>query len=317
MALVPQRPSSTHSVDINETPSESVAPYLVSPFLNSGFQLPLGANSVELNGSPSTFLKEFGIGGTPATMTGQVQVTEPNPFARTLKVESQLQFVQSAVAVRSNAHATVVLDSPVTSWIKSFSSGTSSVASSLSTATDSSSIETSPIDNPAALLFEMGEPRRGHVAAPLKEDDDEGEEEEDYDDEDSDSVGSGRRPPETVGTRKLKRKVTSWRPTPEHYEDLTDHDIAFMDFKDLTQMMIDAGLSSAQITDLKARRRRLKNRQSARLCSNKKRELCSDLQTEKSKLTNEKSALEQAHQNLKREHQLLKQKYDALLKINQ
>jgi hypothetical protein len=71
-------------------------------------------------------------------------------------------------------------------------------------------------------------------------------------------------------------------PDPNHLPDsldkLSDQQLAMIDFKILLQLMSKAGLSSEQIAEVKSRRRRLKNRLSARLCSNKKREKCHDLE---------------------------------------
>jgi len=96
------------------------------------------------------------------------------------------------------------------------------------------------------------------------------------------------------------------------FEDLTDEDIAFMDFKELTRLMNAAGLTRQMIAETKARRRRLKNRQSARLCSNKKRELCTELAADKQRLQDELKSLQQAHAKLQREYSHLRQQYDVL-----
>ena len=100
------------------------------------------------------------------------------------------------------------------------------------------------------------------------------------------------------------------------FEDLTDDDIAFMDFKELTRLMNAAGLSRQAIAETKARRRRLKNRQSARLCSNKKRELCNELSTDNVRLQDELKALQQAYAKLQREHHALRNQYDMLAGCN-
>lgn len=90
------------------------------------------------------------------------------------------------------------------------------------------------------------------------------------------------------------------------FADLTDDEIAFMDFKELTRLMSAAGLSRQAIADTKARRRRLKNRQSARLCSNKKRELCNELLTDKDKLMEQLQTLQEAYNKLQRENDTLR-----------
>lgn len=90
------------------------------------------------------------------------------------------------------------------------------------------------------------------------------------------------------------------------FADLTDDEIAFMDFKELTRLMSAANLSRQAIADTKARRRRLKNRQSARLCSNKKRELCNELLTDKDKLLEQLQSLQEAHAKLQRDYDALR-----------
>jgi len=150
---------------------------------------------------------------------------------------------------------------------------------------------------------------------------------EEYHDQDSaeDNVPSGEEGEEEEesdasyqkehGAKRRKRKAAQPISTNARcFADLTDDDIAFMDFKDLTRMMTAAGLSRQEIAETKARRRRLKNRQSARLCSNKKREMCQELATEKSKLQDQMNLLQQQYTRLQRDHSALKQQYEALLR---
>lgn len=98
--------------------------------------------------------------------------------------------------------------------------------------------------------------------------------------------------------RRKRRAAQALGSNIRNFADLNDDHIAFMDFKELTRLMNSAGLTRAEITEVKARRRRLKNRQSARLCSNKKRELCTELSSEKSKLQDQLTALQKAHAQL-------------------
>jgi len=164
----------------------------------------------------------------------------------------------------------------------------------------------------------VSEPRRKRTKSESDDSDDYQEEEESHESDEEELAGSDEESDasyqkETAKRRKRKapQAVTSNART---FHDLTDDDIAFMDFKELTRMMTQAGLNRQAIADVKARRRRLKNRQSARLCSNKKRELCQELATEKSKLQDQMSSLQQAFNKLQREHNALKQQYDALLR---
>lgn len=64
----------------------------------------------------------------------------------------------------------------------------------------------------------------------------------------------------------------------KRFEDLTDHQLATIDFKVLMDLAARAGLNNEELSEVKAKRRRLKNRLSARICSNKKREKCSELE---------------------------------------
>lgn len=91
--------------------------------------------------------------------------------------------------------------------------------------------------------------------------------------------------------------------------DLTDEQLATIDFKELTRLMKDAGLSEAQISESKAKRRRLKNRLSARVCSNKKREKCTEL-------TGTNLQLQQRIKELERENKKLRKETDSLTGLN-
>merc|ERR1719223_2656293 len=80
-----------------------------------------------------------------------------------------------------------------------------------------------------------------------------------------------------------------------------------------------ANLTEARIGESKAKRRRLKNRLSARVCSNKKREKCSELSGTNTKLTMRVKDLERDNRKLRKEvesitglnHQLSKAAADA------
>jgi len=91
--------------------------------------------------------------------------------------------------------------------------------------------------------------------------------------------------------------------------DLTDEQLATIDFKELTRLMKEAGLSEAQISESKAKRRRLKNRLSARVCSNKKREKCTEL-------TGTNIQLQQRIKELELENKKLRKEKDSLTGLN-
>ncbi len=141
------------------------------------------------------------------------------------------------------------------------------------------------------------------------------EEEEDEEDEDEDM------PPRRGGSyMKIKQEdgylpsvpiphnVTFWQ--------LTDDQLATIDFKELMRLMRDAGMSEKQITEAKARRRRLKNRLSARVCSNKKREKCTELSEANSTLKSRITSLDTENRNLRSENQRLLEINAAMSKLN-
>ncbi len=84
-----------------------------------------------------------------------------------------------------------------------------------------------------------------------------------------------------------------------HFRDLTDAQLAHIDFKDLMKLMKDAKMSSKEIEATKQHRRRLKNRLSARICSNKKREKCSELAVSNRKLHDRIAQLERENRQLR------------------
>lgn len=90
------------------------------------------------------------------------------------------------------------------------------------------------------------------------------------------------------------------------FYDLTDEQLATIDFKELTRLMTEAGLTNEDILETKARRRRLKNRLSARVCSNKKREKCSELTETNRSLINRITDLEKENNRLRQENSSLK-----------
>jgi hypothetical protein len=88
---------------------------------------------------------------------------------------------------------------------------------------------------------------------------------------------------------------------PERLEDLSDNQLATIDFKILMRLMERAGLTEDDISEVKAKRRRLKNRLSARVCSNKKREKCSELEETNMVLVSELSQLKLENARLRQE----------------
>lgn len=91
------------------------------------------------------------------------------------------------------------------------------------------------------------------------------------------------------------------------FYDLSDEQIANIDFKELTRLMSEAGLSDEEVSEAKARRRRLKNRHSARVCSNKKREKCSELTETNKSLGSRINRLESENRVLRSENLALKE----------
>ncbi|EGD73111.1 hypothetical protein PTSG_04825 [Salpingoeca rosetta] len=84
----------------------------------------------------------------------------------------------------------------------------------------------------------------------------------------------------------------------KRFEDLTDHQLATIDFKILMDLASRAGLSNDELAEVKAKRRRLKNRLSARICSNKKREKCSELEETNRKLSAQVKSLSSENSRL-------------------
>lgn len=136
--------------------------------------------------------------------------------------------------------------------------------------------------------------------------------------QDRDSDASSTEGSETLHAAKRSRRgqpshAQSARRTPQYFADLTDDDLAFMDYKELVRLMSAAGLTRQQVDDTKAQRRRLKNRQSARTSSNKKRELCSDLLEDRIRLEEQLRGLQAAHEKLQRDYDCLRQQYAAVV----
>jgi len=103
-------------------------------------------------------------------------------------------------------------------------------------------------------------------------------------------------------------------PVPDSLEKLSDNQLAMIDFKILMQLMEKAGLSPQQIAEVKSRRRRLKNRLSARVCSNKKREKCSELEDTNRGLMSTLRKLTVENQRLKEEQLKLQEANTSLTK---
>jgi len=60
-------------------------------------------------------------------------------------------------------------------------------------------------------------------------------------------------------------------PIPDNFDDLTENQLAYIDRKKLEQLMHKAKFTEQQIKEVKLRRRKLKNRRSAKLCTSKKK----------------------------------------------
>jgi len=126
-------------------------------------------------------------------------------------------------------------------------------------------------------------------------------EEEEEEEEEEEGEGEGEEEDSSSGPAPFICVASFW--------DLTDEQLATIDFKELTRLMKDAGLSEAQIGESKAKRRRLKNRLSARVCSNKKREKCTEL-------TGTNRQLLQRIKELERDNKKLRKETDSLTGLN-
>jgi myosin heavy subunit len=100
----------------------------------------------------------------------------------------------------------------------------------------------------------------------------------------------------------------------DRLEDLNDHQLATIEFKSLLALMAKANLSDAEVAEVKARRRRLKNRLSARVCSNKKREKCSELQHTNVQLERDLVEMQKANHDLKQQNEQYKQMHETYAK---
>lgn len=137
---------------------------------------------------------------------------------------------------------------------------------------------------------------------------DEEEEEDDDDDDDDSSSSSPRIKSESSLNRiPLPHNVTFYQ--------LTEEQLATIDFKELVRLMREAGMTEKEINEAKARRRRLKNRLSARVCSNKKREKCAELADANSSLKGRVTSLDVENRQLKSENQRLSEINTALSKL--
>ncbi len=174
---------------------------------------------------------------------------------------------------------------------------------------------TAPAIAPAVAVVKMEEVASSSSAVGESDESDQ-EEEEPVHEEDRDAVPSADESEDSYDSRPAKRGRKRKQPQAvgshvRTFSDLKDDEIAFMDFKELTRLMIAAGLSRADISEVKARRRRLKNRQSARLCSNKKRELCQELQQDKDRLQEQLTAIQGMYAKLQREFEAFRSSVGA------
>lgn len=72
---------------------------------------------------------------------------------------------------------------------------------------------------------------------------------------------------------------------------ITDSDVANMNFKELAERMVAYKLNHGEISEIKAMRRRYRNRSSARACSDKRREAAKDYAQKNTELTKENASL--------------------------
>eukprot|EP00730_Choanoeca_flexa_P008740 TRINITY_DN12531_c3_g1_i1.p1 TRINITY_DN12531_c3_g1~~TRINITY_DN12531_c3_g1_i1.p1 ORF type:complete len:310 (+),score=69.87 TRINITY_DN12531_c3_g1_i1:109-930(+) len=114
----------------------------------------------------------------------------------------------------------------------------------------------------------------------------------------------------------LKHLAVAEEDIPDSLDALSDQQLAMVDFKILMHLMEKAGLNKEQIAEVKARRRRLKNRLSARLCSNKKREKCSELEETNRDLLTTLRELSVENQTLKTDSLRLQEANASLTKAS-
>ena len=104
---------------------------------------------------------------------------------------------------------------------------------------------------------------------------------------------------------------------PHSFWDLEEELIALISYKDLAKLMAKSKLTAKQIEDAKKLRRRVKNRQSARVCSTRKRVKCHSTESTNAELYAQLTLLQQQNQVILAQHTLLQDQLLALQKSEQ
>jgi len=98
-------------------------------------------------------------------------------------------------------------------------------------------------------------------------------------------------------------------PIPESYWSLTELQIATISFKDFTKLMAKSKLSPKEVDDQKKLRRRVKNRFSARQCSERKKSKVQSTDGENLALRKKVDKLAEINASLQQQHMLLQERF--------
>jgi len=104
---------------------------------------------------------------------------------------------------------------------------------------------------------------------------------------------------------------------PNDFWSLPEEHIALISYKDLAKLMAKSKLTAKQVGDAKKLRRRVKNRQSARVCSTRKRVKCHSTASTNAELHAQLTLLHQQNQVILTQHTLLQDQLVALQKSEQ
>ena len=104
---------------------------------------------------------------------------------------------------------------------------------------------------------------------------------------------------------------------PSHFDDLTDEHVKSMPYKDLIALASAKGLDAKEIDELKGKRRRLKNRKSAKKSSDRKRFMTHSLGQQNVSLRSENARLRREKHKLSEENAWLKEVNASVLKSQQ
>jgi len=103
-------------------------------------------------------------------------------------------------------------------------------------------------------------------------------------------------------------------PLPSSFHDLTEYQIATVSFKDFSKLMAKSKLNDRQVHEAKKLRRRVKNRESARLCSTRKRTNFVQTESNNQQLSYKVEELAAVNEGLLTQHMLLQERCIELQK---